>query len=209
VLRILLVTPIALAIVLVLFISMSTIISRGSSTRQDYSKTRIGEFIRVRTQPAPPISREKPLPKPDKAPPPPLTPMLQTVAASVPIPEIKLDIPQLPATAALGPQLPFVQGGGIELYDQELVPVSQVAPQYPPRALMRSIEGWVRLRFIITENGSVRDVEVLETAPRPDVFEAAAQQALLRWKFRPKILRGKAVESQAEIVIDFNLRDGG
>lgn len=208
-LRFLLATPLAIAIVLVLFLSMSTLIAQGSAVRQDNSKMRIGEFIRVRTQAAPPPVREKPLPTPEREPPPPMTPQMQTQVASVPVPEMKIEMPKLPATVGLGPQLPFVQGGGMELYDQELVPLSQVAPQYPPRALMRNIEGWVRLRFVITETGSVRDVEVVETAPRPGVFETAAQQALLRWKFRPKLVRGRAVESQAEIVIDFNLKQGG
>jgi periplasmic protein TonB len=208
VLRIVLALPLALAIVLALFLSMSTIIARGSSMRQDQNQNRIGEFIRVRTQTAPRNIREKPLPKPNKAPPPPMAPTIPTNVASVAIPNIKLDIPNLPATVAVGAQLPFVQGGGVELYDQELVPISQVAPQYPQRALMRNIEGWVRLRFIITETGSVRDIEIIETAPRPGVFETAAQQALLRWRFHPKLVRGAPIESQAEIVIDFTLKEG-
>jgi protein TonB len=80
----------------------------------------------------------------------------------------------------------------------------RIEPQYPREALLKGIQGWVRVRFTIMEDGSVDDPIVVESEPRR-LFDRAAIRAILRWKFKPRIVDGKAVRREAEQVIDFKL----
>ena len=57
---------------------------------------------------------------------------------------------------------------------------------------------------MIMEDGSVDDPVVVESEPRR-LFNRAAIRAILRWKFKPRIVDGRAVKRQAEQVIDFKL----
>jgi len=80
-------------------------------------------------------------------------------------------------------------GGDIQIA-RELTPLVRVPPDYPTKALMEGIEGYVILRFIVTETGSVEDPEVLRAEP-PNLFERSARRAVLRWKYQPQIRDGK------------------
>ncbi|MGM0985208.1 MAG: TonB family protein [Pseudomonadota bacterium] len=66
----------------------------------------------------------------------------------------------------------------------EAVPVSQVPPSYPRRALRRGLEGHVELEFLIQPDGRVdpSSIRVLEALPRR-VFEKAATAAVAEWRF--------------------------
>lgn len=59
-----------------------------------------------------------------------------------------------------------------------------VQPSYPERALLRGIEGSVRLSYYVDEDGRVRDVRVEQSSP-PSVFDSAAMTALRKWRFVP------------------------
>lgn len=59
-----------------------------------------------------------------------------------------------------------------------------VQPSYPERALLRGIEGSVRLSYYVDEDGRVRDVRVEQSNP-PSVFDSAAMAALRKWRFVP------------------------
>jgi len=54
------------------------------------------------------------------------------------------------------------------------------------------------------EDGSVDKPSVIAAEPKR-VFNRAAIRAILRWKFKPRIVDGKAVQRQAEQQIDFKL----
>ena len=77
--------------------------------------------------------------------------------------------------------------------DGSYVPIFQVPPQYPRRAAERGIEGCVVLRYVVTEVGSVRDPEVIQSIPQ-GIFDRAAIRAALRYKYKPLIRDGNAVE---------------
>ena len=66
------------------------------------------------------------------------------------------------------------------------------------------IEGWVKLEFTVLEDGSVGDVKVLEAEPGR-IFNSAATRAILRWRFKPKVVDGKPVQRRATQTIDFKL----
>ena len=88
-----------------------------------------------------------------------------------------------------------LDGGGIGDFsgDGEYLPIVKVAPIYPRRALMRNIEGFVLIELVVTATGTVRDPVVIEAKP-PGFFERAAVTAALKFKYKPKVVDGKAVE---------------
>jgi len=82
-------------------------------------------------------------------------------------------------------------GGGISLA-RELTPLVRFPPEYPMAAISNRIEGFVLLRFTVTETGSVADPEVLRSDP-PSIFDRAAMRAVLRWKYQPQLANGEPV----------------
>ena len=61
-------------------------------------------------------------------------------------------------------------------------PLSRANPEYPRAALRRGVEGSVLLEFSIDGSGNVVSPRVIEAKPR-GVFEAAALEALAKWKY--------------------------
>ena len=60
--------------------------------------------------------------------------------------------------------------------------VNIVAPDYPKGAERRKIEGYVLIQFDINPDGSTSNPSVIEAEPA-GVFDAAAIQAVAKWKF--------------------------
>ena len=100
-------------------------------------------------------------------------------------------------------------GLGAAPSDRELTPVVRVAPIYPPRAQEKGVEGWVVVQFTVTESGSVRDASVVDSEPKR-IFNRAAIRAIKKWKYKPKIVNGKAVsQPNQKTKIDFTLEKDG
>ena len=92
--------------------------------------------------------------------------------------------------------------------DGEYLPIMKVSPIYPRRALARGIEGHVKLEFVVTETGNVRDPVVIEAQP-PGIFDRSAIQAALKFKYKPKMVDGKPVAvSGVQNIIRFELEEG-
>ena len=73
------------------------------------------------------------------------------------------------------------------------VPISKVPPIYPRRAQERGIEGCVMLEFIVTKVGAVRDPVVVWAQPS-GIFDRAAMRAAMKFKYKPQIRDGEAIE---------------
>jgi len=86
----------------------------------------------------------------------------------------------------------------------ELNRVHSTDPVYPAAALRDHVEGWVELMFTITETGTVRDIEVVDSEPR-GVFEAAASEALGAWRFKPRLANGQPVAHRSTVTLRFNV----
>ena len=80
--------------------------------------------------------------------------------------------------------------GGSIANARELTPLVRIPADYPISALSKEIEGWVLVRFTVTETGSVADPEILRSQP-PGVFDRSAKRAVLKWKYQPQIVDGK------------------
>lgn len=76
--------------------------------------------------------------------------------------------------------------------DSEALPIVKIAPEYPRRAALRGIEGFVDLMFDISTAGYPINIRILQSQPA-GVFDKAASRALARWKYRPKQVDGITV----------------
>lgn len=77
---------------------------------------------------------------------------------------------------------------------------SRVDPQYPQDAAARHVEGTVQLHATISADGSVENVAAL-SGPPPLVLSAT--EAVRQWRFKPTLLDGKPIETEADIAIIF------
>jgi len=144
-------------------------------------------------------------PPPPKEPPPP--PKMQVNQAQVNPNDLNLNIPNL--------DVPLVGGSGLFLgnfaavdrgAEGDIIPLVRINPQYPRQAAMSKIEGWVKVEFTITPVGTVTKPHVVEAKP-PRIFNREAIRAILKWKFKPRVIDGTAVERLATQTIEFKLED--
>lgn len=76
----------------------------------------------------------------------------------------------------------------------DALPIVKVVPVYPGDAILNGTEGYVVLEFVITETGTVRDPVIVDAEP-PGVFDQASIDAVLSFKYRPRVVDGKPVET--------------
>ena len=84
-------------------------------------------------------------------------------------------------------------GLALETSDGEYLPIVKVAPVYPRRALSRGIEGYVIVEFTVTKQGTVKEPQVIKAEPE-SLFDRAAMDAALKFKYKPRVVNGEAVE---------------
>ena len=160
------------------------------------------EFVRLKREENLQLKERQPPPPPERSVPPPRPRLdLHTEVKPV-VPRLNmtmnLDIPlNLGEGPSLGPQI----AGQV---DSGFIPLSRQPPEYPYKAARHGIEGWVRVAFDVTATGNVENVEVIESDP-PGVFEIAASRAVLRWRFKPRIVNGEAVPGKASQIVEFKL----
>lgn len=66
---------------------------------------------------------------------------------------------------------------------------------YPAEAKQNRIEGVVRVAYDVTVDGTVENARVVESNP-PGVFDAAALDAVRKWRFHPAVRDGKVVATR-------------
>jgi protein TonB len=163
------------------------------------------DFVRLRRDSeTETMTRRKPPPPP--APPPPPSKM-KVVAEATNQGMTGMAIPTLDLSASVtgGPMAGSMgKGGSAAMFDGDLLPLQRIPPQYPRDAARAGVTGWVQLEVLVNADGSVRSAKVTDAKPK-GLFEAAAVQAVMRWKFKPKIQDGKPVEQRGSQKIEFNL----
>lgn len=82
--------------------------------------------------------------------------------------------------------------GGMNIAEGDYLPIVRVAPVYPARALSRGVEGYVDMSFTVTTAGTVKDPVVLFSTS--SLFDRAATQAVLKFKYKPRVVDGQPVE---------------
>lgn len=205
-LRVLVAALLAAGVTFGLFLLMYALISSGSDQRADlgaisgirFGPVEIPDEIMTR-------SRRKPeKPPPPREPPPP--PRLQISKMDQQVQNMpQMNIPDL--------DVPLVGGSGMFIgnfqqvdrgAEGDIIPVVVIRPIYPREAAISGTQGWVKVEFTITEVGTVKDPRVIDAMP-PRVFNREAIRAILKWKFKPRVVDGIAVERRATQVIDFTL----
>lgn len=199
---------IALVVSSGLFILMNFMLTSGQWSINDNRSYSVVDFVRIKLDERV-DSRKRTLPKKIKLPAksPPLQVSKKTVSTTkVRTAKLKFDAPKigglkLESGLFLGG---FSKGNAGLMSDGEVVPLVRIAPRYPRRAAVKGIEGWVKLKFTITQDGSVSNPQVIEAKPSR-TFDRAAINAIRKWKFKPKLVDGKAMSRKAEQVIEFKL----
>jgi TonB family protein len=72
-------------------------------------------------------------------------------------------------------------------------PLNTVEPTYPKAAADEGIEGWVHVKFLVNESGTVDDLEVIESEPA-QIFDASALAAARQFRFSQHMVEGHAVK---------------
>lgn len=196
-----------IAISLVLFWAMHTMISHNQQSLKKTSDLHLTEFVRfkrdTKIQSKDRLVPEKP--KPTERPQQPKLKMRSVQLKQTDIPTMdmpKLDIP-MQSSGFGGSMLTGLQIAKGEI-STNVIPLVRIPPTYPMRAANRHIEGWVKVEFTITTEGKVKDAVVIASHPG-SIFNRAALKAIRRWKFKPHIIAGEAYEQRAAQTLKFNL----
>ncbi len=83
-------------------------------------------------------------------------------------------------------------------------PSERTPVEYPAQARSKGITGYVTLNLLISTQGSVEQVKLLESYPE-GVFDDAATGTVKNWKFDPAMYQGKPVKVWAKQKIRFDL----
>ncbi len=94
---------------------------------------------------------------------------------------------------------------GHELAEIEVTPILRQEPIFPEEMKESETSGRVKLRFTVTEEGQVKNPEVVESSHKE--FEQSALMAIRFWQFIPRIRGGKPVQSQVELPISFDFSE--
>jgi len=82
---------------------------------------------------------------------------------------------------------------GMATSDGEYLPIVKVAPIYPRRAQTRGITGYCIVEYTVTTSGAIRDPHPVDCQPQ-GVFEDASVKAALKFKYKPRVVDGQAIE---------------
>ena len=153
----------------------------GSTNLVDFVRLKRNETIHRRE-----LKPRKP-PPPSTPPPQPQTPKLDSLnpnAETIPI-----------AAAPVETDIEM-SGGGFSLGvgEGDYLPIVKVAPIYPQRALLRGIEGYCVVQYTVTRQGTTRDPFVIEDQCTDSLFHRPSLQAALKFKYKPRVIDGQAVE---------------
>ncbi|MDH5573357.1 MAG: energy transducer TonB [Gammaproteobacteria bacterium] len=182
---------------------MQWLVIRDGDTVQQQSVRPVMEFVRLKHETETRLRKRE---KPDEPPPPEETPpqmpeMMDIAQPIINSPAIDFALPDV-SFAMDGPYIgPFSKSG-----DRDFMAIARMPPQYPYQAARKGIEGWVKVSFLITEQGLVKDVVVIDAKPQ-GIFEHAALRAVMKWRFKPRIEDGKPVATRAEQTVNFQLND--
>ncbi len=185
-------TPITLA----LFLLMQYLVTPERNLLEEVVETISIDITRAQREEDSDTNRELNRPDVEDQPPPP--PPMDTRTERPDLSGISVELPEIDTS---------VGAGDIGPIDGDVQPLVRIEPDYPVRAQERGLEGFVRVGFTVTAEGTVTDVFVVETSNR--LFDRAAIRAVSRWRYNPRIVNGEPVPRPGQRArFDFNLPDG-
>jgi len=200
----------AIGVTFGLFLFMFKLISSGGNNNEELEAIAGIHFGPVDI-PDDVLTKNRRIPKkppPPKNPPPPpkmqVSKMEQTVQ-NMP----NLDLPNLDVPVSGGEGMYIGNFASIDKTEEgDIIPIVVIRPMYPRDAAIKGLEGWVKVEFTITAIGTVKNPRVIDSKP-PRVFNREAIRAILKWKFKPRVIDGVAVDRMATQTIDFTLDQSG
>jgi len=178
----------ALTMTFLLFLGMQALIAGGNDVMTEPAKGNVLDFIRLKQEEAVVKKERKPQkPAKPKEPPPQMTPPQMQQAnpnANVVKSSFAADIQE--GSGLLG-------GLSLDSGDGDYLPIVKVAAVYPRRAQSRGIEGFVIVEFVVTKTGAVSQAVVVTAKPE-GVFDRAALDAVAKFKYKPRVVDGVAME---------------
>lgn len=192
------VTGVAITISLLFVMQLLIATGKGALTKpRDRAQL---DFVRVKRNEnlnTEDITPEKP-PKPPETPP--ETPPQDMDNIDPDAPTIDVGRPTISTDTNIGGP------GGMNIAEGDYLPIVRVAPVYPSRAQSRGLEGFVDMSFTVTSAGTVKDPIVIQSTS--SLFERAATRAVLKFKYKPRVVDGIPVEvSGVKTRISFVLED--
>ena len=184
-----------------LFIFMYMLIKPGDLDLNALKDRQMVDFIRIKKDDTL-NERDRRLPdkpSPPKRPPPPE--LEQPELKKLPTPKLDINLPDIDMPIDTDGAL---VGGGQFISDGGLIPLVRISPRYPRKALLEGREGYVIVELLVDESGNVLSAKIREASPST-VFNAAAIQAVLKWKFKPRVSGGVAVKQRGLTTIEFTL----
>ncbi len=181
--------PIAALIVLGLFHFMRLAISQDFKEPEERSQRTLEAITPQQdSQDVRRTQRSKPR-KLDSANKPPPPPKLSTRKSDI-------DLPTPNIRGAAPTELKFDRLGSlavdpVAINDRDAQPIRPPIPTYPQRAAERGLEGSCDVRFDVNTQGKPFNIQA---DCSDNIFQRAAERAVSRVEFAPKIVRGKAVE---------------
>ena len=177
---------------------MRSVIANPDAATDSGIKGRVLDFVQVQEDQDVIIKNRviKPPPPPDEPPP------------NLPKPTFDTDVSSGVEIGAVDVNVDVdLSGTGGFSSDGEYLPIVKVLPIYPRRAQSRGISGYVLLQFVVTSTGTVRDPVVIEAKP-PGIFDRAAINAALKFKYKPKVVNGSPIEvAGVRNLIKFDLQE--
>lgn len=188
--RVLLGVIFGFAITLFLFWLMQYMIETADRSLDEGSRGSLLDFVRIQRDET--IQRRQLKPKkpppPESAPPQPPTPQMDNLDPSAD----KIAISAVPVQTEIEMSGGFSLGVG----EGDYLPIVKVAPIYPQRALSRGIEGYCVVQYTVTRQGTIRDPMIVEDQCTSSLFHRASLQAALKFKYKPRVVDGQAIEVQ-------------
>ncbi|MGH1470504.1 MAG: energy transducer TonB [Cellvibrionaceae bacterium] len=180
----------------VLIVVMFKLVDKDWDEPDDKKQIKLSAF----NEPPAEIETQYDTSKPDKP---------EEVESPPDVPEPEFDAPDVTADAVNIAQPTLDSNVDVAIgsfsSDGEYLPIVRVEPIYPTRAASRGIEGWAVVEFTVTTNGSVRDPVVVSSEPA-NIWNRAVQRAVLKWKFKPRVVDGTPVEVPGvQTKLTFNL----
>ena len=168
-----------------LFYLMQALIQSDGGQLEEPAAGNVLDFVRVKPEEVVQKKDRKPKKPPKPKEPPPQMSQPQLDSSTADTNGIAMDFgADISADLALGNGLALASGDG------EYLPIVKVAPSYPRRAQSRGIEGYVIVEFTVSKQGTVVDPVVVEAKPE-NLFERAALDAVLKFKYKPRVLNGE------------------
>jgi len=80
--------------------------------------------------------------------------------------------------------------------------ISKIEPGYPKIALAAHVSGVVLLHAIISKEGTITELQVVNGSP---LLTPAAIDAVKQWRYRPYLLNGEPAEVETYVTVTFQI----